>query len=521
LVFQIASAVVGRLRDSISTIHQDVINNAIDLEMIEKINALDISFFDNPKFYDEMLRASNDSQALQTMTWVAVRLISNVIQTIACAALLCRINLLIPILLLLLNIPSMLIDRYFIKKNYNWQRSRATHQRKMNYYKENLKSKYSAKDVRVFNLGDYFYNNYIKLWKQWLKEKKQIMYQRSVFSSIMISVPQIGVTGVLVYIGIRILQGGLTIGDFTFYSQMSNQFTTGVAGIFSSITSIYENELKLENYKKFLKWETKLSGGGGLAASDTVEIEFRNVSFTYPGTSRHILKDVSFKIKPYEKVALVGVNGAGKSTIIKLILRLYDPTSGGVYVNGINTKEYDIKALQKIFGVVFQDYVNYAFTIKESITLSDISNFDDIERIQESCKAAGIENIIKRFPNGLDTYLTKQFDENGEELSGGEWQKLALARAYFRESVFMIMDEPTAALDPEAEYRIFQTLTDMCRDKGAVFISHRLSSVTMADRIFVLENGRIIESGSHKDLLSQNGRYAYLFNLQAERYADK
>ena len=515
---QISSAAIGKIRDIFGTIHQDMINNAIDLQIIRKINTLDISYFDNPDFYDEMLRANNDSQALQTLTWVAVNLISGLIQTVSCAVILTRVSWAIPVFLILLNIPSMVVERKYIKINYDWQRSRASQQRKMNYFKDLLKTKTYAKDVRIFNLQDYFCGGFIKTWKTWFGEKKRIAYKRSLYSSLANALPQVGTTSVLVYIGIKIINRVFTIGKFTFFSSMTSQFTSGIGGIFGSITSVYENELKLEHYKKFLKWEPRLSENGTLNPAAPVNIEFRNVSFRYPGTDRYILKNVCFRIQAYEKVALVGVNGAGKSTVIKLILRLYDPTEGEIYLNGINAKEYDAKQYHRLFGVVFQDFSNYAFTLKESIELSDIEHKNDVRKLIRSCEAAGIGNIIKRFPDGLNSYLTKQFSDHGEELSGGEWQKIAIARAYFRDSRFMIMDEPTSALDPEAEYSMYQTLADLSKEKGALFISHRLSSVTMADRILLLENGVISESGTHRELLKKDGRYAYLFRLQAERY---
>ena len=361
-------------------------------------------------------------------------------------------------------------------------------------------------------------NEFMLYWKEWFQEKQKIVIQKSFWSSISMILPQIASALILVYVGIKILNKTLSIGDFTLYSSLIVQFSGGIGSIFSSFTQTYENEIKLNNFKSFLGWKTKLVTNGKMKIKSPVVIEFRNVSFKYPDTERYILKEVSFKIDKYEKVALVGLNGAGKSTIIKLMLRLYDPTEGTIFINSINIKEYDIEGLRKTFGVVFQDFCCYALKLRENITIADIENDTDDETITAACHAAGMDALLKKFSNNLDIYLTKQFDDKGEELSGGEWQKIAIARAYFQNSEFMIMDEPTSSLDPEAEYAMFETLTNLCKKKGAIFISHRLSSVTMADRILVLENGKIIESGSHKELMQNKGQYAHLFTLQAERY---
>lgn len=521
LALQITSAFVTKLKTILGNIHQEIINNHIDLIIIDKVNRLDISFFDSPKFYDDMIRATEDSQSLQLLTWVSVSLISGIVQAASCFFIMWRLKWYIPFLIMLLTIPSMVIEKIYIKRSYVWDRKKVKSERKINYYKDLLKSKQFAKDIRVFNLYPTFYKGLVKLWKSWFSEKRKIIFERGFWGALATSLPQIGTTVILFYVGLLILARKLTIGDFTFYSGMIGQFVAGIAGIFGAFTQIYESELKLTNYKIFLNLMPRIKKQGSLIPKSDLEIEFRNVSFTYPTSDRQILHNVSFKINPCEKVALVGLNGAGKSTIIKLMLRLYDPTDGEILVNGVNVKDYDIYEYRKNFGVVFQDFANYSFSLRDSIAISDIKNKSDDDKIYYACKAAGIENVVNRLSKGLDTFLTKQFDDTGEELSGGEWQKVSIARAYFKDSKFMIMDEPSASLDPEAEYSMYETLADLCEDKGALIISHRLSSVVMADRIIVIEKGRLVESGSHGELMHKNGRYAQLFNLQAERYVTK
>jgi ABC-type multidrug transport system fused ATPase/permease subunit len=282
---------------------------------------------------------------------------------------------------------------------------------------------------------------------------------------------------------------------------------------------IYDNKLRINNYKRFLTWQPKIISNQGITLQNkNPYIEFINVSFKYPNTDSDILHNLNLTISPQEKIALVGLNGAGKSTIVKLLLRFYDPTEGQILIDGKDIREYDLVNIRKIFGVVFQDFSSYAFTVRENIGMSDYENLNDENRIKYAAEMSSAYEFIKNWEKGFDTYLTKQFEMDGHELSGGEWQKIALSRAFFKEASIMILDEPSSNLDPEAEYQVFEHFANLCKDKGAIFISHRLSTIVMTDRILVLENGKIIESGSHNELMKINGKYAYLFNLQAEKY---
>ncbi|MDF2539381.1 MAG: transporter ATP-binding protein [Herbinix sp.] len=510
--------VISKLMELLTGIHQDLIGNHINLKTMEQTNRLDLSYFDSPKFHDEFLNARNDSHALSVLAWSTINLISFSVQMIAAAVILAKLHWIFMLLLIVLSIPSIIIERRFTQRIYNWSRKRAPEERRMGYIMSIVTDRYYAKEVRLYGLFGSMLSRYMELWSKWFREKKRWSFQKAAFIVFCSLLPEFGIMVITIFVCLRIMDSTLTIGDFGLYTAMAAQMVASVWGMISVITGIYENDLKINNYRKFLSWKSVLLPGGSLKPSMHPRIEFINVCFRYPNTERYILKHINFTIMPKEKVALVGVNGAGKTTIIKLLLRFYDVTEGQILIDGINVRDYDTKELRKAYGVMFQDLTNYAFTVRENITISDIDNTDSEEQLLEACHISGVDKLTKKWNSGLDTYLTKQFDDMGEELSGGEWQKIALARAFYHRAGIIVLDEPTAALDAEAEYKLFSQYTQLFHDSGAILISHRLSSMTLADRILVLEDGSIIENGPHPELMKNNGRYAYLFTLQAERY---
>lgn len=265
-----------------------------------------------------------------------------------------------------------------------------------------------------------------------------------------------------------------------------------------------------------IKSQTEKSGTK--LPSSNPRIEFCNISFRYPNSEQYVLKDCSFTIEPHEKIGLIGLNGSGKSTIIKLMFRFYDPENGVIKLDGIDLKEYDVYAVRKVFGVLFQDYVTYCLPLREIIALSDFTERFNDRKLKSACETSGADKIIENWEQGFDSVLGRYYADNGKDLSGGQWQLIGLARAYFKDSEYMILDEPSAALDPIAEKQIFEQLYHLSEGKSSVTISHRLSNTTLADKIIVVDDGHIIEQGSHAELLKQNGKYAHLFGLQASKY---
>jgi ATP-binding cassette subfamily B protein len=326
---------------------------------------------------------------------------------------------------------------------------------------------------------------------------------------------------IYLYVALRAAAGQITVGALTFYAQAALSIGSSFQSLLGGVSSMYENNLFVNTLFDFLAYQPKIVSppDGVQPAKDGLTIEFSHVSFTYPGREEAgaALRDVSFTIHAGEAVALVGRNGAGKTTIVKLLTRLYDPDEGQILVNGINIKEYDLDALRSQIGVIFQDYVTYFMTASRNIGIGRVEAVDDGNGIRSAAQKSGANAVIERLPEEYDTMLGKWFDK-GQQLSGGEWQKIALARAFMRDAQLLILDEPTSSLDPQAEYDVFARFRELTRGKSAVFISHRFSTVRLANRIIVLENGTVLEEGTHAELLARGGRYAELFSLQAEAY---
>ncbi len=509
---------IQRLDEIVSGIHKERIHYSVEVGMIEKTIELDLAYFDTPKFYDNLQNAGNDSGALESLAWLSVDIIRNCTQLISAIAILSMLNWLFPLLLIILSIPSIIQDKNFTKFIYNWNRKQVHEMRKLGYLRNISLDKLFAKDFRIFNIQKEILDRYKSIWGKWFSEKKIITIKKGLIVAAMSILPKIGSIVVSVYVASGIVNNRFTIGDFSFYTGGAVQMISCVYMIINTISRLYDNEIRISNYKEFLSFKPCIVKGENNIPKTINEVEFRNVSFTYPNSDKYILRNINLTISLKDKIAIVGLNGAGKSTLIKLLLRLYDPTEGSILIDGTDISTYNEEQYRQRFGVMFQEFTKYAFSIKDNITLSEIQNKDDFERLDYACKFSEVNEMLEKLDCNLDTFLTRQFEEDGMELSGGEWQKIMIARAFFRQSQMMILDEPTSALDPEAESNFFKHIAELCSDKGIVYISHRLSNVTMADKIYVIENGSIIEQGSHYELMKMVGRYSYLFNLQAEKY---
>lgn len=518
MVIQIFTQWMAKLDDYFRQIHEGLIENHITRILNEKASKIDISFFDSPTYYDRIQLLGSNIYAITQMLWNVVSLFSNIIGFITALIIMMQFNVLYTGIIIVSYIPIALCDQIYIKKIYNWQSANVGEQRKMNYVSNLIMQKIHSKNIRIFGLADYLVDIYTGLWKAWFSSRKIIVKKWSTITLLLSTVPEILTILVLVSIGTKIINGQNSIGDFSLYSGIMGQLVASVFVITYNISNIFENEIRIKDYKEFNSWVNKVEGTGRIELRHINGIIFDNVTFTYPGNDSPTLKNLNLKIDKKERIALVGINGAGKTTLIKLLLRFYDVSNGEILINNINIKEYTPESIRKCFTVMFQDYVNYAFTLRENIRISDIERPNKDDDILEACKKSGADQIYRKFENGLDSYIYKEFEESGIELSGGENQKIALGRTFYRNGEFIVLDEPSSSLDAESEYILFKKMFELCDGKGVILISHRLSNVVLADRILVIEEGEMIEQGTHSDLMKKNGRYATLFRYQSERY---
>jgi ATP-binding cassette subfamily B protein len=424
------------------------------------------------------------------------------------------------VLLIAAVIPAFLGETRFAMLAYSILYRWTPERRELDYLRMLGASNQSAKEVKIFGLGHYLAERSRVLFNRFYRENKALAIKRAVTGSLLNLLPTAGYYAAYVLILVRTMAGALTVGSLTFLVGAFARSRGLIESLFSSLNNIAEQALYIKDLFDF--FETKpgiVSPPHALPAPRPIHsgFEFRRVSFAYPGSDRQVLRDVSFRFDAGERIALIGENGAGKTTLVKLLARLYDPTGGAILLDGVDLREYDVDRLRAEIGVIFQDYMRYDMLVRENIGLGRIEELENQERIESAARKSLAEPLIAQFSHGYKQMLGRRFEE-GVELSAGQWQKIALARAYMRDAQVLILDEPTASLDARAEYEVFLRFADLTRDKMAVLISHRFSTVRMADRILVLSDGEVIEQGTHQQLVALGGRYAELFELQAAGY---
>ncbi|MDH3246113.1 MAG: ABC transporter ATP-binding protein/permease, partial [Saprospiraceae bacterium] len=494
--------------------------NHSSVELIQKAASMDLAQFEDPNFYDKLERARRQTTGRVTLMTMVLSQFQDIITVITLAAGLIVFAPLLIVLLIVAIVPSFLNEAYFSRSGYSLVRSWTPERRELDYVRFIGASDVTAKEIKLFGLADFLSERFRKLAHKYYLANRKLAIQRTIWGSIFHIIGDLAYYGAYVLIIIRTVAGILTIGDLTFLSGSFARLRSQLQGIFSRFSRITESSLYLQDYFSFMEIKPRmLLDSGGLTFPDTIREGFRfhGVGFKYPESDNWAVRNVSFTLHPGEKLALVGENGAGKTTLVKLLARLYDPTEGTITLDGIDIREYDLASYRRAIGVIFQDYVKYYFTARENIAVGHIEELENREQIEFAANQSLADQVIDKLPKRYQQVLGKRFAE-GKELSGGEWQKIALARAYMKDSKLLILDEPTATLDARAEYEAFQRFAELTVGKTAVLISHRFSTVRMADRILVLKNGEVLELGSHEELLQLNGLYAELFQLQAAGY---
>ena len=514
-----AGMLMGQVRSLVEHVLHARLTNYVNNLIIHKALALDLRFFEDRHFYDELENARHDAdtRVLRVVT-DSFTLVQGLVTLISIGALLTRFSPWLAVILFGATAPSFIAQSRYANLFFRVISWRVPESRLLRYLEELLTGQESAKEVKLFNLGDALLERYHTLYWRFYAEDRALALRRTGASLGWGLLSTVSYYGSYSWVLWRAVSGSITLGDMTMYLTIFRQAQSSFRSVVDGLGRLYENNLFLDHLFDFLALEPTMSPDGGrpVPASITGGIEFRNVSFRYPGTEEWVLRDINLHIKPGERVALVGLNGSGKTTLVKLLTRLYDPVEGQILLEGVDLREYSLESLRSRMGVIFQDYVRYHLTAQENIGFGQLEKLEDMAQVVTAAQKGGADSIIRRLPKGYQTRLGRRWE--GSDLSVGEWQKVALSRAFMRDADIIVLDEPTASLDAEAEYAVFRRFSELTAGKIAVIISHRFSTVRMADRIVVLEGGHVAETGSHEELLSVGGTYARLFALQAQGY---
>ena len=526
-VLQLAIFALIAFLSTIRNITQQVLQNSvsmrIQLMVMEKAASLDLAFYEDAASYDLLRRAQTDSiNRPVMMISSAFGLVQTALTFISMIALLVVVSPLLAAIALVSPIPAFIADTRYGWRGYNIARWGSRLLRRMTYLVTLLTTDTYAKEVKLFGLGRYFIERYRLIGDAYYGSQRQQVTRRYLIGFLWGNLSTIVTSVTYLYVALQAITPPfrLTLGDLTLYTTAAQSVQNSIQGILSGFSNMYEHNLYLSNLFELMATESKLPAPANPVPVPVPlrgEITFDHVSFAYPDAKENALTDLSFTVAPGETVAIVGRTGAGKTTLFKLICRLYDPAEGRILVDGIDIRDLKPEDLRAQIGGMFQDYVTYQATAAENIGLGNLPQVTNREAVLRAGQQAGADSLIASLPAGYDTALGKWFDA-GVNLSGGEWQKVALARAFMRDARILLLDEPTSALDAQAEYDLFERLRTLTRGKTAVYISHRFSTVRRADRILFLEHGQLVEQGTHEQLMRLNGRYARLFRLQASAY---
>ncbi len=520
MALAVITGMLSRSVDYFDNLLADRYTHHVSVEVMRKAAALDVTVYEDPVFYDRLERARVQATDRLAMIQQMGRLIQQTVTAIAFSAVLIKYS---PFLLLLLIagiIPAFLGESHFAFLTYAKNFRQTPLRRQMDYLRQVGGSKEAAKELKLFNLSKYLTDRFSALSQTIYEQNVALNRRRLFWGGVLAIVGQLGYYGAYGYSIYQTIKGKYSIGDLTLITTAIMQAMANIQLAFSTASGVADQALFLTDLLAFFEMKPRVESkenGGKTPRPITRGFEFRNVSFQYPGTKRRVLSNFNFTLHPGERIALIGENGQGKTTIVKLITRLYDPTEGEILLDGVDLREYDLADLHAEIGVIFQDFMRYEMTARENIAVGRIEVPHQREEIEYAAEKSLASGVIAKLPGGYDQMLGRRF-EGGVDLSAGEWQKLALARAYLRDAQLLILDEPTAALDASSEAEVFEHFAELTEGKMALLISHRFSTVRMADRIVVLEGGRLVEEGNHTQLMALGGRYSAMFEMQAASY---
>jgi len=526
-IHKILTNITSRISTAVTRIAGEKVVRHVKMQIMEKAKTLDLASFDLPEFYEMLENANREAGvrpiSVMSSTFDAVSKIISLVSYVVILVMAPGLWWVAPIMIVI-SVPTAIVNFTYRRKTFNYMRRRSKDRRQMNYYSDLMVNKDMLKEIRMYDLADNFIDEYDKVFQRYYAGIRKLIIKENAWH---IALTFISAVANLIFFGViamKVFSGQIMIGDYSLYTGAITSIVSTVAGLITVSAHVYEGTLFIDNLIAFMKKEItvipSVSEPCHVNSGKPHTIEFINVSFAYPGTDRLVLKNINLKFRPGETVVLVGLNGAGKTTFIKLLTRLYDPTEGQILLDGRDIREYDVKELYSIFGIIFQDFGKYAVSVSDNIRYGDVRREGDEAAISRAAEKANADDFIAHLPRGYDTPLMRYFEPDGIELSIGQWQKLSIARAFYSKSDILILDEPTASLDPLAEQEIFTQFDELRKDKTTIFVSHRLSSATIASKIVVLEYGELIEEGTHKELMAAKGKYYELFSTQASRYIE-
>ncbi|MGB8912956.1 MAG: ABC transporter ATP-binding protein, partial [Candidatus Sulfotelmatobacter sp.] len=516
----VLNSILLRTIDYSDSLLGDKYTRYISIRVMNHAASLDLIAYEDPVFYDRLERARVQATDRLVMIQQIGRLVQQAITTITLSV---SIMLFSPWLMLLLIagvVPAFLGESHFAFLGYAKNFRQTPRRRQLDYLRILGGSKEAAKELKLFGLKDFLRERFTRISDGIYEENVNLSRRKLIAGALLSMIGTAGYYSAYVFVIWRTLAGALTIGELTFLAGAIQQASSNIEQIFSTFAGIGDQALFLTDLLAFFEMKPTIqSKPNALRAPRPIVrgVEFRDVSFSYPGNSRRVLDRINFQLHTNERLALIGENGQGKTTIVKLITRLYDPTEGQILLDGVDLREYDLDDLHREIGVIFQDFMRYEMTARENIAVGRIEEIDNLDLVKSAAEKSVADQTIERLSGGYEQMLGRRF-EQGVDLSGGEWQKVALARAYLRDAQLLILDEPTAALDARSEFEVFHRFAELTAGKMALFISHRFSTVRSADRILVLENGKIAEEGTHDQLARLGGRYAEMFEMQASSY---
>jgi ATP-binding cassette, subfamily B, bacterial len=527
-VYIVLAAIVGvvaALMRSLGTLVSEAMGQVVTDHVSDVIHSksmvVDLEYYENSRYYDSLHRAQQEamSRPMQIVTDLLTTG-QSLVTMVAMAALLFTLSWGIALIVIVVAIPGALVRVRYSRRMYAWRRQSTTADRQSWYFHWLLTDGTRAKELRLFGLGELFRGLYRDVRLILRTERIGIARRRAWadFGSAALAV--LAIFGALAYIVWQTISGVITLGSMVMYYQAMQTGLSSLQAVLGGMASLYEDNLFLTYYHEFMELEPRVlppAQPAPVPRPMTEGVRFEGVDFSYPDTDRTALSGITPTVRPGEVAALVGPNGSGKTTLIKLLCRLYDPSAGAITLDGTDLRSFDVDELRRHMSVIFQDFAEYQLTARENIRVGNVDLAADDPAVEAAAGDAGVDEVIRGLPHGYDTMLGKWFEE-GEELSVGEWQKVALARAFVRDAQILVFDEPTSALDPETEWRVFEHIKELARGRAVVLISHRFSTVRTADRIHILDGGRIIESGAHDELMARGGRYAHMYEVQARAY---